>query len=708
MPDYSGTINAGGIAQEAIGAEPGRSFLLVHNPSSSEDLCFNFSGTAAIAGTAGSIRLAPGRTWQRSGPGTPVGAISIVAVSGGHPYTVVTDGDPAAEQLPGSFRTLSELIGQSGGIDAVVGQGPAPATLSYYCAFQYPNFAGHIVQVDPATGAFQVFALPDVAQPEWVHVGPDSLIYTCGANTDKLYRITPLAGTLTDLGRATATETVLYELANGSDGLLYGCTYPNAKLIRFNTATLVFTDLGTLFAGQAYARHITAGGDGWLYITIGLGELHCIAYRISDGLKQDVLPALYQNPIYTLSVYKASDGVNYLRIQLSGADVAFYSLAGGVATLSTAHFADTKVRLAADLLVRNFPTTTIVTTNNAGAVQSTAPFLYTGSKLSIWRFGLGNDGALYMSGVLPANLAKMPAAKAGAATILGNLGSGEFYNLLGYSGRLLLAGYGTNARLMDYDLTRAFQATSTVGVNPVYLNPAGVDAFWRPVALVRGANGNFFGGAIAPYGLLTGHLVEYNPVTRTLVHVAQPVTDQGISSIAVSGSALICGTTVFGGGGSTPTQPEAKLFHWDPATHTKSNEIVPMAGKKNITNMITLADGKILGFNTVFQTYYTDYFVYDPVGHSVIASGALPFTVNQFLQNCVGLAGNGRAYGLYSDGIFRVNPTTRAPEILTIFTSGYALTGTDPGNQGRITGGFALDGNALWFSSGSLAFRYLI
>lgn len=87
--DGSGSITAGGTAQNLFaGATPPHGFLLC-NPDASEALWFSLS-TAALANGQGSVALAPMGGLFITPPGmVPFHAISVVAATTGHKFTAV-------------------------------------------------------------------------------------------------------------------------------------------------------------------------------------------------------------------------------------------------------------------------------------------------------------------------------------------------------------------------------------------------------------------------------------------------------------------------------------------------------------------------------------------------------------------------------------------------------------------------------------------
>lgn len=84
----SGTITTGGTAQTALVAQSGRAYLLIQNPSTaSEVLWVSLVGTAAVD-AAGSLSIeAGGALVFESEFGCP-DAVSVIAATTGHKYTI--------------------------------------------------------------------------------------------------------------------------------------------------------------------------------------------------------------------------------------------------------------------------------------------------------------------------------------------------------------------------------------------------------------------------------------------------------------------------------------------------------------------------------------------------------------------------------------------------------------------------------------------
>lgn len=85
LTDRSGTVAAGGTAQQACAANASRRFLLVSNPSDASIFWFNVSGPAGNG--AGSLPVGPGAAFVFDKV-VPSGAVSVFGPAAGQPFTV--------------------------------------------------------------------------------------------------------------------------------------------------------------------------------------------------------------------------------------------------------------------------------------------------------------------------------------------------------------------------------------------------------------------------------------------------------------------------------------------------------------------------------------------------------------------------------------------------------------------------------------------
>jgi hypothetical protein len=87
LTDRSGTVTAGGAAQNACAANTSRKLLIVSNPSDTLTFTFRTDATATATGTAGSIAVGPGGGYIFDKV-VPSGAVSIYGATTGQPFTV--------------------------------------------------------------------------------------------------------------------------------------------------------------------------------------------------------------------------------------------------------------------------------------------------------------------------------------------------------------------------------------------------------------------------------------------------------------------------------------------------------------------------------------------------------------------------------------------------------------------------------------------
>jgi hypothetical protein len=87
LTDRSGTLTAGGAAQEAVAANTSRNYLLIRNPiNATEELWVNLTGTATAASP--SVRLDAGDYLIFEAGFIPTNAVSVFAATTGHAFTI--------------------------------------------------------------------------------------------------------------------------------------------------------------------------------------------------------------------------------------------------------------------------------------------------------------------------------------------------------------------------------------------------------------------------------------------------------------------------------------------------------------------------------------------------------------------------------------------------------------------------------------------
>lgn len=584
----------------------------------------------------------------------------------------------------GGFRLLATHRGVGVVLASIVGPGPDPGSERLYQSYVYEGGALDLVAVDPETGRHQVFSSPVSGEyGAWaLALGPDQNLYVGTLPHAHILQLNLRTGAFMDKGRPSKTEQYLWGLTLGADGKLYGCTSPSAKLIRYDPATGLGEDLGRMDPTEEYARSVAASDDGFVYIGIGYAQADLVAYEIATGRYRAVLPP-ERRTIGTVSVSRRVDGRVYATLgqqffRVEGWDVVPVSAPQVPSILPTTQLQDGRIVTITDDRVRvSDPKTNQI---------AESPFLYAGKEKTVFRIGFGPEGLLYGSGYMPAQFLRINPAD-GELTKLGVLGGGEFFSLVPHDGRVLGAAYYGQAPLMIYDPRKALAPGRDFLPNPVWVHYAEEDVEWRPVAMIAGPENKIYLGAVPGYGKLGGPLTVWDPATQAVESYAHLIPDQSVIALTTANGVLIGGTAITGGGGSHPTQTQAKLFIWDPKTKQKVFETVPLTAGA-IVDLATAPNGMVYGFgdNQLFR--------FDPVARQVVVANAEPLP-GRLIYNSMGVGPDGRLWGLTSEGIFAVNTETTTVALMA--------KAPEP-----ITGGFALRGPHLYFASGAKVYRYTL
>ena len=514
-------------------------------------------------------------------------------------------------------------------------------------------------------------------------VGPDGNVYLGTLPRAHFLMLDRKQGTLLDLGRPSSTEEYIWDVAFGSDNRLYGATYPNCKLVRYDPATGRLEDLGRLDPTESYARSIAASKDGFIYAGIGSSKPNIAAYEIRTGERREILPPDVQGAPFP-RVYRSADGSIYGAVgkrlfQLTQWNAT--EVESGHTVPAAARNAIRDARILSLSSNKGVPTLTV--TNPTTHTKVEHKIAYQGNKVLLVRIGFGPDGVLYGSSALPSAFIKSDINLHGLEEI-GSIGSGEVYSFLSHGQRLLMGAYGGLSILMSYQPNAPFHPAGETG-NPALIPLENGDPAWRPVAMIAGPDGNVYVGVIAGYGQLESPLIAWNVETGKVQQNDGIVHDQSIASLATWHDLIIGGTSISGGGGSHPTQKDAKLFIWNPKTRHKDFEIVAVPGAANITDLVTAPNGLIYGIadNTLFE--------FNPAARKITKTTTLSFS--DPIYNSASVDSAGRIWMLTHRGIFMINTKTLNA----------SLVASPPV---PISGGFALNNGKVYFISGSAVYRY--
>jgi len=311
-------------------------------------------------------------------------------------------------------------------------------------------------------------------------------------------------------------------------------------------------------------------------------------------------------------------------------------------------------------------------------------FNYSGAGDYIFMVAAGPSNCVYGSTAMPLEVFRHD-VRSDRNEHLGAMPGGEVYSMLEHEQRLYLCYYG-GAVMNLYDPAKpGWRFGTGADSNPISFGGVG-DGHLRPRAMIHGPGGLVYIGSEPPYGELGGALGVWDPrKNRTVENYRHLITNQSIVSLAWElKSGLICGGTGnYGGGGTRPTEKEAKFFAFDPKQKRKVFEaaLIPGATKYPAT---CAAEGKV--FTSVGATLL----VFDPQMMKVTQTITLP---GAQLDISLAQHRSGKLIGLVEKAVYIVDPDKG--EVI------HRAEAPVPVNCG-----FALVQDALYFGSKAELWRY--
>lgn len=499
----------------------------------------------------------------------------------------------------------------------------------------------------------------------------DGSVYLGAYTNGRMYKYIPGETTLTDLGAALANESYVYDLAAGKNGKVYGGTYNHAGFFQYDPAN-GFSPIGSMPIYEPAGRHIAYvralaydAVHDVSYLGVG-ANASLVRYDHATGAKTDILPAAYAKITLPGAVEFEGDRVF---VSIGGYIVVLHVEVqpdGTVVTTEEASMTGTTPRVSPErdgsvyLIQRgklarydiasktvttiektvpgrvqrfgwitledqtNFPGETLValcSTNNETYLMKYNP--HNGSFRmarvegspripgAINSIGTGPDGNIYTSAYLTGGLG-IYRPFAGDA----NDSQPEYVyapisqidKMASFNGKLYLGVY-PGGLLYEYDPLQPWAP----GVNPkLIISTTGYDQD-RPKAIAYGDN-KVFMGTTGKTAARPGALSVFDYTTGTTTVHKNIIVDQSIVALAYYNGKLYGGSTIRGGYESTPSQTEAKLFVYDPASGTKTAEysLPATANGKKLTAIteLQLVDGKLWGFAEGYL------FVFNPANDS--------------------------------------------------------------------------------------------
>ena len=582
----------------------------------------------------------------------------------------------------GRFESLGIPVRVGGLMGCIVGPNGRSGEALY---FNFNQLSGKLflVQVDPKTGEAKQFNAPEGPGAWAFIVGPDEKIYLGTWSGALILRFDPNQPErgIEVVGKPSATEDYLWQYDIGKDRKLYACTYPQAKLVSFDPKSGAMEDLGRMHPTEMYARSLAVGPNGKVYAGIGTEKGDLVAYDPAIKAYRSILPDSLRAPSGAtgVSVWRAADGQAYAQI---GSKQARLDDEQVVVVESASRKAPMKLRDGREVISFERGKFAVKDPRSGQGIERT--FKYAGNGDHIFTLGVGPSNCVYGSTAMPLEVFRYDPA-AHRSEHLGHMPGGEVYSMIEHQRKLYLCYYGGSVMNL-YDPAKSFWKFGTgADCNPVSFGGVG-DGHLRPRAMIRGPDGLIYVGSEPPYGQLGGALAVWDPLqNRTVENYRNLVTNQSIVSLAWEPESRLIfgGSGNFGGGGTRPSEKEAKFFAFDLKAKRKVFEtaLVPGAVKYSASYA---AHGK------VFTTVGDKLLVFDPRAMKVRQTIALPGTQ---VDISLGRHRSGKLVGLTAKAVYVIDPDKS--EVVHTADAPVAMNC-----------GFALVDDAVYFGAKAELWRY--
>ena len=549
----------------------------------------------------------------------------------------------------GKFESLGIPVRKGGLMGCIVGPNGRGGEALY---FNFNQISGKLflVQVDPDTGEARQFNAPQGPGAWALIAGPDGKIYLGTWDGALILRFDPKQPDkgIEVVGKPSPTEEYLWQYDTGKDGKLYACTYPQAKLVSFDPKSGAMEDLGRVHPTEMYSRTLAVGPSGKVFVGIGPEKGDLVVFDPATKQHRSLLtPEVraasgWSNAGGFVGVSRRSDGNVYAEFgtNLMRCDEESLSRVASAPERP-------KMKLHDGRVITAFERGKFTVLDPASGKSVERTFKYAGNGDHIFVVGVGPSNCVYGSTVMPLEVFRYD-PRANASEDLGAMPGGEVYSILEDRQKLYLCYYGGSVMNL-YDPAKGFwKFGSEADCNPVSFGGVG-DGHLRPRAMIRGPGDLIYVGSEPPYGQLGGAMGVWDPrQNKTVENYRHIVTNQSIVSLAWEPKSRLIfgGSATVGGGGTRPTETEAKFFAFDPKQKKKVFEAALVSGATKYPATFAAA-GK------VFTSVGDKLLEFDPQAMKVVKTIPLP---GAQVEISLGQSRTGKLVGLTTKGVYVLDP----------------------------------------------------
>jgi len=486
--------------------------------------------------------------------------------------------------------------------------------------FHKNGLPGKFYACDAETGEVKFSEVVPNSEAVWAMIaGPDKCIYYTGTSDRKLYRYIPTEKRIEYLG-LNPSDGWVWDLISTHDGKLYGATYSSqtgGKVFEYDIATGNFRDFGTVREGQDYVYGIGVD-EQYIYVGLGttiqayridrktgekfeivipetpegyctgktgkVGRVFVLKNRIFVNINTDTMVVLDKDTYELINSFNLSCVVS--EPSPYNSDVVYYEYQGKLYKYNYVLNEITHIELEAMLPTANRyhrmkwltmkngekkGKTLLVMINQYGQCVFYDPtdnsvrfnnLKIAADPVRITTFTRGEDNRIYLGGYMRGMSIYNPFTNKLDLTISP---FAQPEGIKPFNGKVY---FGTYINAVMYRFDPKEPGVFTVNPKKVYKVENHQD---RPFAMTT-SDTKLFVGTVPDYGYLGGSLTIYDEPTDTWTQYDNVVENQSISSLAYKDGLLYGSTTIWGGLGIKPCEPEAKIFIWDVEVNKKIDE----------------------------------------------------------------------------------------------------------------------------------------
>lgn len=437
-------------------------------------------------------------------------------------------------------------------------------------------------------------------------------VYFSGTEDGILYRYLPVEKRIEKLG-FNQTDNWVWDL-EAIDDKIYGATFNNltdGKVFEYNITTGEFRNYGVVDDGQNYIRGIAVDNQ-YIYASLGATaklfridratgektEIHVPGYSGTTGIMADVY-------VHGGKLFVSVSTVNIVVMDLETLEVeASFQQSAMISEpapynpnliyfkyLTKFYQYDIAAKAVTEVVlpfpvpdtgrVKDFAWIQMNSGEKAGQtvlamltqygeyilIDPTDKWMQfieleiDAQPVNVQSMETGFDGRLYLGGYQRGMSVYNPVT----STIDVSISSFAQPEGIGFLNNKVYYGTYVSAIMYSYDPTKEVE----LNINPkLEFDTQHQD---RPFAITSGEN-KLFVGTVADYGFLEGALLIYDEAANTWTQYDHVIENQSIISLAYKDGLLYGSTSVWGGLGVDPSEPEAKMFVWDVAQGKKMDE----------------------------------------------------------------------------------------------------------------------------------------